>query len=315
MFDLTSLGAVVENIVVASQRYGFESTVEWLFEASSPNKPVAKVQFHHADRASADDDLFESIYLRCTNRKQFSRLRIPDSIKAKLLSIDLTGDVAIDWIENRRDINRLATLIAQADQLRFASDAFHAEFFKLLRYTKSHVDETRDGLDVKTLELPIGGKLFLRCFENPLISKVLRSTLGSHLLAAPSAISVRNSGAIVVFSVRYAEHKSFFECGRAIQRAWLKATSEGLAIHPLGSLPIFLTHKTASGEFEPYADLLNHRLTTIVPSLSGRTAQLVFRVGICTRPALRSLRRPVKDVLDLNPKETNYEHTYSSCKF
>ena len=292
MFDLTSIGAAIENAKIAANQLGYDAQVELLNARDVSNEPVARLHLGGGGRSSLPGKLFEAIHSRCTNRKQFARTRLSPMVRRELDNLSTVfPDVRLDWIENPKQLRQLGRLVAYADSLRFASPAFHDEFYAQLRVSGEEVEQSRDGLDVKTLELPVGGQLFLRCFQNRVFANLFKLCSGTRLMAMPSAQAVCNSSAVVAFSVPNRSTSSFLTGGQAIQRFWLTATSLGLAVHPLGSLPIFITHRTASGETQPYAKTLSQNLMSLCPQMGGNALQLLLRIGYTEEPCARSLRR------------------------
>lgn len=90
--------------------------------------------------------------------------------------------------------------------------------------------------------------------------------------------------------------------GGALERLWLTATSRGLSLHPLGSLPIFLAHLERDGASDfaeksrPLLETLRDDLRALVPEMGARRLLMLFRLGEAPSPAVRSLRRATKDL-------------------
>jgi nitroreductase len=89
----------------------------------------------------------------------------------------------------------------------------------------------------------------------------------------------------------------------AMQRAWLKAASLGLAVQPLSGFIFLLNHleKTELEDFSPTHRQLLHEVYTRLKKveLLEDSKQLVmfFRMGYPKREAFRTGRRVVSDVL------------------
>ena len=132
--------------------------------------------------------------------------------------------------------------MAASDLIRFQYEPFHNELFRQLRFTVKEAEQTRDGLDVRTLELPPGAGWLLRKLQPwKRMRKIHQLGLG-RFLTMPSALAVKRSGAIGLLSVNKAKAEPFLHGGMALERLWLTATAFNLAVQPLGSLPIFLAH-------------------------------------------------------------------------
>jgi hypothetical protein len=295
MFDLTAIGAAVENICIASREQGFEPHVEMLSadEAFADQEgrrttgtiPVARVRW---TRGAEKDPQFIEIPRRHTNRDRYSTKPIDPAILAALSAeVAKFPGVHVHWLTARRDIWGFAWLIGKTDRMRFEKKEFHEELYKQLRFTPEEAEATRNGLDVRTLALPLGGKLTLRLLRNWRVLALLNRLGASRLLALPSVPQVIHSGAIGIVSAKTPAN-GFVHGGRAFQRLWYGATKCGLALHPLGSLPIYLQHESrasSSGLKKWSSDLLS--------PTEPNTIQIAFRIGHTTKPfspQTRSLR-------------------------
>lgn len=305
MFDMTSIGAAVENAVIAAAQNGRRSEVVWRgsdADSQSGERLIAELHLHPGQDA---DPLFAAIASRCTCRKMYSSKPLDQSIRDELTAACAAfPEVQVDWLASSREKKHFGNLVASTDALRFQHQPFHEELFRQLRFKPSEVEATADGLDVRTLELPPGLSSVLPLLRN---WKAMRTIIGLNLLpllTMPSAASVRKSGAIAVVSVPSEAveppadpAKIFFTGGRAIERLWLAAAAKGLSMHPLGSISIFLLQESPKPDFEPTIEKARSEVQQLIPTLKGRAIQLALRVGYSAPPGRRSLRRPVKEVV------------------
>ena len=241
MFDLLSIGAAIENIALQLSDLGYRNKVELSGdELSGKLQHVASILFEK-DQHVTKDDLAKFIFERHTNRYAFERASISaDTLREIKESAEKDNFSELAWEAEQANIKRLSSLVALSDSLRFRYQEFHEELHRQLRLTPKHANETRDGLDYRTLGLPPGGRQLLSLLR-PWKTMAFLNRFGlSKLLSIPSAHMVRQSGAIGFMFVKDRTAHSFLNGGRAMQRAWLKAAKCGLAVHPLGSLPNFL---------------------------------------------------------------------------
>ncbi len=297
MFDMTSIGAAIENAVIAAAELGYTAEVHWKGE-----NPTAEIAL---SEGGSKDPLFPSLHTRCTNRKMYASQPL-DAAVLKSLSASCSGfaDVQIDWLSSTDEKRRFGKLIASTDSLRFQHQPFHEELFRQLRFTKQEAETTADGLDVRTLELPPGLSLALPVLRSWKVMRTLIALKMLPLLTMPSVVSVQKSGAIAVISVPKAfveppndPAQIFLTGGRAIQRLWLAGAAADLAMHPLGSISIFLLQDNPKPEFVPTIELARKAVVDLIPSLAGRTIQLALRVGKSSPPTMRSIRRTADKVM------------------
>ena len=299
MFDMTAIGAAVENAIIAASHHGYLAEPVWQGfdgEQTSSDQPIVEIRLQ--PDAATPDPLQAVISNRCTCRKPYSA----DPLQANLLrqlekSITSIPGVQVDWLTSGQDKAKFGKLIARTDSLRFRHRPFHDELFRQLRFTSHEAESSMDGLDVRTLDLPFGVAAVLRCLRSWNIMRVIHGLRLTPLLTAPSAGAVRKSGAIAVVSVPAASTKEFFHGGRAIERLWLAGAALDLSMHPLGSLPIFLLQSQPKPAFQPVIERTRRGIAELLPNLGNRVIQLALRVGFSDPPSERSRRRPVEHTL------------------
>jgi nitroreductase len=306
MCDLIGLGAALENIRIAAAQLGYEPCVEYSDAPAAAIQeglePAARLTFQAGGRP---DPLFAHLATRCTCRKRYGTQRVAeDSLNRLAKAACEFPDVRLDWIIDRPRIRAFAGLIAVSDRVRFEYEPFHHEVFRQLRFSAEEAARTRDGLDVRTLELPPGAAILLRQLRPWTRMKwLLRLGLG-RLLTLPSAWSVRKSGALGVLTVSAPTSEQFLQGGRVFQRIWLTAQAEGLSLQPLGSLAVFIAHvqllhgrKLSQKHVRQLADLME-RFQGLIPAARDRTLLVAFRTGTSEAPQVRALRRPAEEVCE-----------------
>ncbi len=320
MFDLIGLGATIENACIRARQLGYEPQVRYVPLAPGGNggetpRLISTICFVPG---AQPDPLFAHLASRTTCRRLYSTRPPAEDALARLTeAANGFSEVQLDWVADRRRIRALARLIAASDRIRFEYEPFHNELVRQLRFSPAEAERTRDGLDLRTLELPPGASLLLR-FLRPWsrMRWVHRLRLGG-LLSFPSALAVRHSGAIGVLSVRGPASDQFLEGGRALQRVWLTTQAEGLSFQPLGSLPIFFAHakllegRRLSPRHFSLVQKLIGRFTAISPSTRDRLLLLLFRIGNSAAPRFHSLRRPADDVFP--PLDTSRNSCGPQC--
>ena len=303
MFDLLSLGAVVENIAqwIASVGYGAKVSLKgapnFVAVDESPDQVhVATVQI--VDHQPSDcANLADFIWQRHTNRNPFSAACLTAEELEQVTSVLAdSADVRIKWVNTRPLINRCANLVALSDSLRFRYRDFHEELHRQLRLSAAEADRRRDGLDYRTLGLPPGSKYFLRAIKPWRRMELLNRIGMAGALSLPSIPLIRKSGAIGFLYAKDRSPHSLLSGGRAMQRIWLQATKLGFAVHPLGSLPIFTANDSLPANLRTIAAQIKTRSEGLVPQDDG-FLQMAFRIGRPKRAVpIRSQRRDAEDV-------------------
>jgi len=306
MFDLLSLGAVIENITLQLAAMGIGSTLELEIESSGSDRlrRIGRIAVNSNTAPDAEASLAESIFARRTTRLPYSRqldAGLLDQIQTAAIR-DSSAQLA--WETDRGRINRLARVVAISDSLRFRYREFHEELHRQLRLSPEESERTRDGLDYRTLGLPPGGRFVLQLLRPWRRMAALNRVGLATAMSLPTIRLVRASGAIGFLSIPDRSPESMITGGRAMQRIWLKATELGLSLHPLGSLPIFLAHPSLPDQLKPIGAKIRSQAADLLPDQRG-ILQMAFRIGHCNAdPGVKSLRRPVEEVLRAKPQST-----------
>src|SRR5262249_44388384 len=130
----------------------------------------------------------------------------------------------------------------------------------------------------------------------------LRSDAGAQLapvqLADEPAFQAAGSedGTVGLLTTSGTTRQGYLKAGRAFQRVWLAATKLGLALHPLGSLPIFLERLRRQGgqglaeHHKRSLARVSQRFFRLFPGAEGRGLVILFRLGQASPCSVRSLR-------------------------
>lgn len=130
---LLSIGAAIMNLRVAAAHFGYESTVLYDSEADGENEPVAEVALRETcapnERLAA---LFASIPKRHTNRTEFDSREIEPTALEKLCDYAEENAELVRFVVPH-DRSRAAELVAEADRLLMASEAWRGELAQWVR--------------------------------------------------------------------------------------------------------------------------------------------------------------------------------------
>lgn len=298
MFSMIALGAALENLCLAAAQRGWRTQVrhpEAFGTGAKGREVVAGIRFSEGGQ---EDPLADYIEHRVTCRKPCRRQPVGEEQLLQLqASIAEYSSQRFHWISDRRRIRKLAWLVAAADRIRFEYEPFHAELYRQLRFTPQEAEATRDGLDVRCLELPPFGSLLLHWLrEWPRMRRLNHLGL-SRLMSFASAEQVWRTGTVGLLTTKDVSWLGYLHAGRALQRAWLMATKLGLAFHPLGSLPIFLSLRSRGAGLgiltarQKSLNQIAHQFSVIFPGAADQGLVLLFRLGHATSLPTRSLRR------------------------
>lgn len=302
MFRDLALGAVVENIRIAATADGLVTLVTWLpfpWQVENGRERAAVLTF---TRGAVPDPLLPCLQKRRTNRKSYRREAPPERDLAEIAAAAGKRNASLQWTTDRTGIDEIARVVGPFDRIRFEHRPFHQELFHCMRFSAREARETRDGLYLKTLEIPALAAPLLRRLGNWRHMQSFNRMGGSRLLAGMSVFQARNSGALGLLAADGKRPSAFLDAGSGLQRAWIEAAARDLEMQPLGSLPLFLANRTRNeGATGPLPDELVLRASralerTFRPPPGSRPAMLV-RLGRASAPSTRSERYGLDGIL------------------
>jgi hypothetical protein len=306
MLGLTAIGTCIENAVIAATAIRLQTEVEFLAKSlpmsGSACVPIARLDFSGgADR----DELATFIHSRCTSRRMGPGPQLTAAtLKELAANCRATSGVAVHWV-NDEQLKPFAELVGLGNRIRFEHKPFHEELYDNMRFTHAEAQRTGDGLDAATLQLPVGVARIMRALRTWRRMKWANAIGFSRGVARQAAGEVIRSGAVGFISVSGSELQQFAKGGRVLERLWLTATKLGLAFHPMAGLAVFLAHARTGGhqllpKHRRLVASMSDRFYRLFPSLDGETIQIAFRIGHGPQPPVRTVRRPLSAVLDLN---------------
>lgn len=231
-FALLSLGAALENLLVAARAWGLQPTVQYLpFGASvrpGASLVVARVTWRPGEQ-SRDRVLFSALGTRRSNPGHYGGRGVTMQQRAQLLA-QVPEDLRLHWLDDRDAIRRVGRLVREATEALAADDRSQAERFGWLRLTEDSARRAGDGVTPDRIGL--GGPL------GWLAARALhpRSRLhgwGTGSWAHEAEDAVRSSGALALLTAPARSDAHAIVAGQTYERLALQATAFGLAQQPL----------------------------------------------------------------------------------
>ena len=295
-FVLTDLaiGCAIENAKLAAAQLGYKVCCQ-LFPEGEASLLSACLMFSLAEQVidASMIQLAEQIENRCTDRRlPFSGVLSEQTVLALTQSINSEA-VNLHCFTERAKISALAKIIKLAEAIRFKSELLHQELFSTVNFVD---DKPTQGMTPAMLGIEAPARPFFR-----LISKWSTmqkfNLIGAAAMVAMRSVSLplRLSPALAVITTSGKGRPAIIDAGQQMQRFWLSATQQGLAVHPYAA-PGVLT--LASPQLD---SLLNQQLDIVQQQLQasfGVTQQVVmfFRLGYKTGAPVRSLRRNISEL-------------------
>ncbi len=295
-----AFGAVCENLELAARHIGLKAEFALFPNADQPGL-VAEVRFSPAPAQT--DPLFPFIIKRVTNRKTARRARLPDAAVADITRACSAAGGRLQFLWRDDQLDEIGSLMGACDRICLLNPDIHRDAMHGYRWTRDEVEQHRDGLDVKTMELSPPDLAGLRLFRQWRVAECLARIGSGRGLEELAQKTIAGASTVGLVSVPGTGRESYFQAGRAVQRLWLTATSHGIALHPMTGLPyLFARLERGRGEGlsareqSELADL-RRRYLTLFEVRQGEAETFLFRLGTADAPSARSLRHRIDDIL------------------
>jgi hypothetical protein len=295
--SILGLGSFTENVCLAADARGLEHEVEVLgFEGM--DAPIVRISFGTRGEARPSK-LHDAIFERGTNRQPGDGTLVDAAaITAMREAVAEVGGGCVMHATSEHDHKKkIAEALGEADVIRTFNDDFHQQMLSEMRWTPEEAETTRDGVDVATLELGAaltGLKLMrYKLFVALMVSKKRVRTMTEDGLAASSHLCA-------LTMPKEATPEQLVTAGRALQRMWLTAEVNEVALQPWSVIPFFALraerHPETLSEAERAAIAdIDARVRALWDIGDESRAIFVFRLSNAPPPSTRALRRPWQD--------------------
>lgn len=257
-------GAALLNLRIAAAAAGWEPRVARLPDPGAPLRlaDVTLVPGHEA--TSWDRELRAAIPVRRTNREPFSGRAVPPGIRADIAEA-AREEGAVLYFPGHDEAARLLHLAADAERAQLADPAYRDE---LIRWAGGYRD--REGIPDRALG-PV----------SPEGSEPVREFAPGRPPGLHRYAWFEEHPQLAVLSDRATGPYGWLTAGQALERAWLTATSRGIAVSPL------------TQALETSAAWLVRDVRR-----SGEHPQMILRLGYGLPQGPGAPRRPLSEVLD-----------------
>lgn len=303
-----ALGACLENVVVQARACGLKTEVNVADDPSSPL--VAGLAFHrHPNGMDPTIHWAEALATRRTHRSLLRSQPVDHAHLDRLARLVADGSPChLKWVDTADGLQELAQLYGEAERLRLIHPEGHREYFGQVLRRPGQNGCPHDGIDMAELPLPPMAQAALQVMADPRAMDLLRAWGSGKALGMLPAIQVSGSAAVALLTLSTDTLLHRIAAGRALQRAWLEATTLGLGMQPLSAvlgLGKKLTHDPASFSL-PDAEAIR-RITARTRELfaiEDGTPLVLLRLTAPTHPSTIPARRfPPMDLVLAKPKQ------------
>jgi hypothetical protein len=259
-------------------------------------QPYASVAFQ-----APTDQVFRApagAMMRHTNRFAYHSNPLSPEAVAGLRNASVSSNRVV-IVSDTRQRAALVRLTRHASEARFCNRLLHEWLIGSLRFTPSEVARG-DGLDVKSLGLPVGGKAFLR-FTSDWRRMNALNRVGAYKLLALSEVAMLAAAPAIVCIVGGQGSDGTVAAGRLMTRVWSELNQQGIAVQPYYVVTdqINRLHDgTIATGFEDRIAQVEENLRRILELQQGEGLHMMLRVGYpkVVQP-VRSRRLPLESIL------------------
>lgn len=296
-----AFGAAIENIKISSSAYNLKPQIEY-FPLNKNKELIAIIQFEEINMNA--DELINGIYSRNTNRKLNDRVVIEMGVLNEIaLELNAFENTFIKWINDENEIEIVADIVTTTDKIRILQPQGHYDLFnKEIRWNVKQVKETKDGIDIDTLEISNGEKAAMKLATDQNAIDYLRKWNLGDGFKKISMKSVQKSGAIGIIYFNKKDELSYFNAGSALQRVWIMANNLGFSFHPI-SASTFMFQRILEENESSFNDKNTEKLKELYKKFNNlwkfnetETGVFMFKLHLSNETSLRSLRKPLDEM-------------------
>lgn len=291
--DYIAHGALLENIAIVAGHYGMTANIKLFPKGYGLHR--ATVLF--VDGGSCNEELYQAIEKRATNRKPYSGEMISEAEKRKLLEVAGEGDVVRVLIVNKKDaVKKIAQATSLNDWLILKNKEIREFLFSIIRWTDEE-ERVSPGMHVQTLELKPPQQKIFRLFKNERIARIAARIGFSNIMRKEAEALYGTSGGMLVVTLKDKKPEDFIKGGMLFQRIWLLVTAMGLSMQPLAAVP-YLAQRINAGSGEGIPEEQREKILEAERSIrQAAGAQegviaMVARIGKSEAPSKKAFKLP-----------------------
>ncbi|HEY6728800.1 MAG TPA: Rv1355c family protein [Polyangiaceae bacterium] len=293
-----AVGAATENLVLRAHQLGFSVKLERNVEHAAV---VGFRFFGGSERprgaeSHAYDALASAIEARHTNRRRTAGGTLASDALAALSAVAASVPrCKLQFVSDRPALAEVADVAARAERIRMLHPAGHDDMVREIRWTLEEAEATRDGIDLRTLDLSATELCGLKLLRSPGVPALLKRWRGGRGLEKLTKSSLLASSAVGLLTTSQQTAQGRVDAGRALERIWLSATELGISLQPHTAAVLLFARAFGGGardfDAETLGELhgLHARLRAVFGASGGEV--FLFRLFPGCEPLARSLRR------------------------
>lgn len=303
--SLIGLGAALENVTQRAAYHSLKAEIS-ILASDFDDRLIAQIQFYNDQDAAANEflNLGAKLHLRLTNRLKSKALK-PVSKQVKVdISEHLAGTgFSVKWLEGEK-LKKMAQIVGAVERQRILDPWGHEDFIAEARWTKEEAESTRNGVDIRTLDLDESDLVGFKLIKDAKAIAHLRNWDRGQALIKMSTDSLENSSALVLLYTEGHSAKSVINGGRLVERLWVYLNKKGLAYQPVSPATfMFARLRMDDDSSSPYLikelKKLRREYLELLELPESVNDLFLARIFYAEEPAVKSLRKPLSKVFKI----------------
>lgn len=298
--SLFSLGAATENILIKSNSLGLKPNLNFVYEGKS--NLVATFEFSELKNEEyyPYNNLSDFINLRTTNRNLSKAKNISKEIFNQLIDcVSDDSNIELKLFVDRNKIEEIKKVVQEFDKIIMTNESTHKQFMEELRWSKGEALSTKTGIDINSFDITPSEMAGLTVSKKWSVVKHLQTWgLGSAFKKMSGNLLDSSSG-VGLICASNDSLKSIFKAGMAMQRVWLTATKNNLAIQPMSACT-FLSKRIKNYDFNEVLHSKENIMAQYdkLKSLCeiNNNDVFLFRIALADNVKIKSYRKPLNEV-------------------
>ncbi len=300
-----ALGAALENIKIKSEALGYKTNVK-SFPINENSDLIASLSFLKSE--SSQSDLEDQIDKRYTDRRMSGHEEIPaqsiDDLKAIASNF---GDIEVDFIHDKTQIESLAEVVSEGDWLRIMNPVSHHDFIsEEMRWNKDELEKMKDGIHVEELNLSpndLAGLYLVK--DEKVVSFMNENGYGKGLKHISKRLIASAPLLLTSFSKAWT-NESFLNAGMLMERLWLYCTKNEIGFQVVNVPLAFLLRwkqgdmTDLSKEFHKEVDKMVDKMMTYRSDYKDLTDLFMVRLFVAKPIEPTSVRKGVEQILEFD---------------
>jgi molybdopterin/thiamine biosynthesis adenylyltransferase len=301
-----AIGASLENLKIHAGKMGLDYEIK--FNATfDVNRPFAEIKFvNGANLKQSDLDRFPAIFYRNTNRAIAPRTPISRAIFSEIKkAAEEIEDATVEFITDSKELEIAGDILSELEKIRFLDPIGHRDFVNEMRWTDEENIKTRDGVDIKTVDLTNSELAGFKIARDKEVINYVNQWNGGNAFKKLTKKGIDGAGAIGVLYFKRSGKVDYVQAGRALEKIWLETNLRKVALHPVSAC-LFLYARLLDGKGVGLDSKTITAMRALRPNFEKVFCQrkdyremFIFRLTNCGDAEVKSLRKPISEVLHI----------------